>query len=177
MAGSVWVSETSPFVEPFREFFSEDQSAPLHPLDAEVLLTNSKDFPERVEAINANAKELASFLAERAEVARIYYPDRETVANYEQLRRPSGGYGGLISIVLRGGEEEARRFYDALRVSKGPSLGTNFTLACPYTLLAHYEELAWAESCGVSRNLIRIAVGMEAIDDLQARFEAAFAAI
>ena len=177
MAGSVWVSEASPFAEPFREFFSEDQSAPLHPLDAEVLLTNSKDFPERVEAINANAKELASFLAERTEVERIYYPDRETVANYEQLRRPSGGYGGLMSIVLRGGEEKARRFYDALRVSKGPSLGTNFSLACPYTLLAHYEELAWAESCGVSRNLIRIAVGMEPINDLQSRFEAAFAAI
>jgi cystathionine gamma-synthase len=79
--------------------------------------------------------------------------------------------------VLRGGEGEARRFYDALRVSKGPSLGTNFTLACPYTLLAHYEELDWAESCGVSRNLIRIAVGMEPIEDLLGRFEAALAAI
>jgi len=177
MAGSVWVSETSPFAEQFQRFLSEDESAPLHPLDVDVLLTNSKDFPQRMQVINANAKQLASFLAERAEVERIYYPDRETVANYKRLRRSTGGNGGLISLVLRGGEEAARKFYDALRVSKGPSLGTNFTLACPYTLLAHYEELAWAESCGVSRNLIRLAVGMEPLEDLQSRFESAFAAI
>ena len=177
MAGLVWVNEASPFAAQFQRFLSEDESAPLHPLDVGVLLANSEDFQERMQRINVNAEQLANLLAKRREVDRVYYPDRETVANYERLRRPSGGYGGLISIVLRGGEGEARRFYDALRVSKGPSLGTNFTLACPYTLLAHYEELAWAESCGVSRNLIRIAVGMEPIEDLLGRFEAALAAI
>jgi cystathionine gamma-synthase len=48
-----------------------------------------------------------------------------------------------------------------MAVCKGPSLGTSFTLAWPFTLLAHYTELEWAESCGVSRNLIRISVGLE----------------
>ena len=45
-------------------------------------------------------------------------------------------------------------------------LGTTFTLACPFTLLAHYGELDWAESCGVSRYLIRISVGLEEVADL-----------
>ena len=44
---------------------------------------------------------------------------------------------------------------------------------CPYTLLAHYGELEWAESCGVPRDLIRISVGMEDAGDLIARFEEA----
>ena len=44
---------------------------------------------------------------------------------------------------------------------KGPSLGTNFSLVCPYTLLAHYEELDWAESCGVDRTLLRVSCGVE----------------
>jgi cystathionine gamma-synthase len=63
--------------------------------------------------------------------------------------------------------------YDALRVTKGPSLGTDFTLACPYTLLAHYDELPWVESLGVSRWLLRVSTGLEPTSDLLARFEEA----
>jgi cystathionine gamma-synthase len=48
-----------------------------------------------------------------------------------------------------------------------------FTLACPFTLLAHYTELEWAESCGVSRHLIRISVGLEDPEDLWQRLEQA----
>jgi cystathionine gamma-synthase len=48
-----------------------------------------------------------------------------------------------------------------------------FTLACPFTLLAHYSELDWAESCGVSRHLIRISVGLEDPEDLIEDFERA----
>ena len=63
--------------------------------------------------------------------------------------------------------------YDALRVSKGPSLGTNFTLVCPYPLLAHYKELEWASGCGVPSHLLRVSVGLEAIEELWQRFEQA----
>lgn len=73
---------------------------------------------------------------------------------------PSGGYGGLLSIVLKP-EYSHEAFYDNLACAKGPSLGTNFTLCSPYTILAHFEELDWAEKYGVSRKLIRVSVGME----------------
>ena len=66
-----------------------------------------------------------------------------------------------------------RRVYDSMAVCKGPSLGTTFTLACPFTLLAHYGELDWAESCGVSRYLIRISVGLEDPEDLWQRLDTA----
>ena len=55
----------------------------------------------------------------------------------------------------------ARAFYDALPCAKGPSLGTNFTLACPYTILAHYCELEWAAEYGIEEHIVRISVGME----------------
>ena len=86
-----------------------------------------------------------------------------------------GGYGGLLSLELEQPAENAPRFYDALRVTKGPNLGTNYTLACPFTILAHYHELDWAGSCGVSRHLIRVSVGREKPEDLIARFESALA--
>lgn len=73
-------------------------------------------------------------------------------------------------------EEAAVAFFDALRVSKGPSLGTNFTLACPYTLLAHYDELEWAAGCGVASHLVRVSVGLEDADDLCQRFDEALRA-
>ena len=60
-----------------------------------------------------------------------------------------------------------------LAVCKGPSLGAEFTLACPFTLLAHYGELDWAESCGVSRYLIRLSVGLENPRELWQRLDLA----
>ena len=45
--------------------------------------------------------------------------------------------------------------------AKGPSLGTNFTLACPYTIIAHYAELEWADRHGVPLQFVRVSVGME----------------
>ena len=177
MAGSAWVSGESPMAERLQKFLEDDVSAPLFAEDAKVLLANSEDFPRRMDLINRNGAALAAHLSGQALVERVYYPARETPDYYQQVRRSRGGYGGLLTILLAGGERAARSFYDALAVSKGPSLGTNFTLACPYTLLAHYDELAWAERCGVSRNLIRVAAGLEPIDVLIERFDAALAAI
>ena len=76
------------------------------------------------------------------------------------------GYGGLFSILLREPERTAARFYDALEMCKGPNLGCNFSLCCPFTLLAHYRELDFVQRCGVHRDLIRISVGIEDVRDL-----------
>ena len=67
-------------------------------------------------------------------------------------------------------------FYDVVRVSKGPSLGNNFTLLCPYTLLAHYAELDWVEEFGVERGLVRISVGLENREELKEMIEKALEA-
>ena len=67
-------------------------------------------------------------------------------------------------------------FYDYLHISKGPSLGTNFTLVCPYTLLAHFDEIDFASSYGVDANLIRVSVGLEDYCDLKSIFSEALVA-
>ncbi len=107
----------------------------------------------------------------------VYYPDDQNpvgdgdhASRYDAFRRPEGSHGPLFSVLLTDAEQTAAAFYDALAVDKGPNLGTNYTLACPFTILAHYHELDWAESCGVSRHLVRVSTGMEAYDDLEAAF-------
>jgi cystathionine gamma-synthase len=86
----------------------------------------------------------------------------------------SGGYGYLLSIQFI--EPDAViAFHDALDVAKGPSLGTNFTLCCPYTLLAHFSELEWAAKFGVVEHLVRIRVGVEDLEILASIVQRALA--
>ena len=68
-------------------------------------------------------------------------------------------------------------FYDHLDTAKGPSLGTNFTLASPFVILAHYNELDWAESFGAERNLVRFSVGLEDEEELVEKFKKALRAM
>ena len=81
-----------------------------------------------------------------------------------------------MSFELHGGLETAKRVYNNLAISKGPSLGTSFSLCCPYMLLAHYRELDWAESRGVPPHLLRVSVGLEDCDELWDRFALALSA-
>lgn len=138
--------------------------------DATVLADNAEDFDARIARINQSTEVLCERLRAHPAVAEVHYPKFTTNAAYESVKRPGGGYGGLFSLVLKDAARTSQPYFDNLRVSKGPSLGTNFTLACPYTLLAHFNELDWAESLGISRHLIRVSVGLEDLDDLLERF-------
>ena len=147
----------------------------LYDADADVLERNSRDFAERVARINAGAEALADHLRGHPLVETVYYPKFRTPESYRRFLRPGGGYGGLLSIDLKDASRRTPAFFDALRVCKGPNLGMGYTLACPYTILAHYGELEFAEACGVSRWLVRVSVGAEPPSDLIARFDAALA--
>jgi len=143
--------------------------------DAAAVLNNSVDFAERNDVINKTSEIIADWLSEHPDVERVYYPKQsDSVSLYNKVQKPKSGYGGLMSIILHPHVCQ-RTFYDALDVAKGPSLGTNFTLVCPYTLLAHYHELDFAMSYNVPPNLLRIAVGLEPAEDLKAKFDSAFA--
>jgi cystathionine gamma-synthase len=174
MAGMAVVRPDSVFGEQLLAGLAEESGtcSPLYVADAEVLLSNLKGYPGRMAVHNANGLALASFLAAHPAVAQVWHPSRVTTENYERVRAPQGGYGPLLSFVLKNPKKTAR-VYDALQVSKGPSFGTPFTLACPYTLLAHYPELEWAEACGVPADLIRVSCGEEETSALLALFSAA----
>ncbi|KAH9836087.1 PLP-dependent transferase [Rhodofomes roseus] len=138
--------------------------------DAVYMERNSRDFRQRIHTIDDNALAVCSFLHSRslatsppparAVVKRVYYPKYETPQHYERCRVPGGGYGGLFSVTFTSAAA-SRAFYDTLGCHKGPSLGTNFTLASPYVILAHYAELDWAAQFGVEQGLVRVSVGLE----------------
>ncbi|KDQ13299.1 hypothetical protein BOTBODRAFT_33634 [Botryobasidium botryosum FD-172 SS1] len=170
--------------------------------DAVFMERNSRDFAKRVKIIDENAEAICDFLranlasppepqtkdasyfhsqSRRKVVKEVYYPKWETRDNYELYRvkestryRPSGsgGFGGLFSVTFTS-LAAAKAFFDNLACAKGPSLGTSFTLACPYTILAHYFELDWAKEYGVEEGLVRVSVGLEERDVLLEWFRVA----
>ncbi|SPJ78979.1 related to O-succinylhomoserine (thiol)-lyase [Fusarium torulosum] len=146
------------------------------PEDVIFMERNSRDFESRVVRINANSDAICKVLQTHPLVKRIYYPKfNDSKPHYEKVRLPDGGYGGLLSVVFQR-KEYAQAFFDALDLAKGPSLGTNFTLASPYVLLAHYQELEWAEQFGVDPYLIRVSVGLEETTELVSTFTKALKA-
>ena len=166
MAGSLLVSPQSRWSQQLLAAVSP--AANLADADAIALEEASRDVLERVPQLDANTRFLADRLEQHPAVAGVLHP--KDCPNFQALMRPGAGHGCLLSFELKAGETAARHVYDALRVSKGPSLGTHFTLACPYAQLAHYDELNWAADHEVPAHLLRVSVGLEEPEELWNRF-------
>jgi cystathionine gamma-synthase len=175
MAGSVILNGDSPYHDDFAAFLKAHHDNELWRGDAVALEANSGDFVDRVRVMSRNSIALYEFLSEHPAVETVFHSIEDRSGIYDHLRREDGGHGCLMSFVLKN-RAKAPAAYDAMQFCKGPSLGTNFTLVCPYTLLAHYDELDWAESCGVDRTLIRVSCGLEPSDVIVERMKKALEA-
>ena len=153
--------------------------------DALYMERNSRDFMRRIKRIDENTEAVCDLLLSHSQtsgaIKHVFYPKWTFRDNYERCRRrgpdgvPTGGFGGLLSLTFHS-DAASRAFFDSLPINKGPSLGTNFSLACPYTVIAHYTELQWAAEYGVEEGLVRVSVGMEGREDLLERFKIAIEA-
>lgn len=191
MGGSLVLNPNSRRADHFRAVLAANYQDSQWPEDSIFLERNSRDFVSRIAVIDRNTEAVADFLhghlatpEKKTSVRALFYPKYVTREHYEACRRKqpygesstvSAGYGGLFSVELAS-LAAAKAFYDALACAKGPSLGTNCTLACPYTLLAHYGELDWAQEVGVSQNLVRVSVGLEDTATLLSIFQMALEA-
>ncbi|EPQ31560.1 uncharacterized protein PFL1_00893 [Pseudozyma flocculosa PF-1] len=191
MGGSMVLNPRSRHFDRLRRALAAHYQDTFFDEDALFLERNSRDFVKRIVKIDENTRALTDMLhGERqrpgAAIKRVFYPRFVARDNYEKCRRKQafapglemqppadnddgsgsaaaaagGGYGGLFSLTFHS-LEASKAFYDTLQCAKGPSLGTNYTLASPYTILAHYTELDWAQQFGVETGLVRISVGLE----------------
>ncbi len=174
MGGSLVISPYSHWKDILKEIIPSSCVTELSNPDAIALNKSSKDVVFRVKQLNKTCIKLLRHLEKHPNVETVLHPSN--CSNFKSLMRANAGFGCLLSFKLVGGIEKAKIFYDALKVCKGPSLGTNFTLACPYVLLAHYHELDWADKCGVPADLLRVSVGLEDSEELWERFKEALQA-
>jgi cystathionine beta-lyase/cystathionine gamma-synthase len=143
------------------------------PLMSYLLYRSLKTFALRVQRQNENAMELASFLERHPKVNRVLYPGLRSHPQHAVAKRQmTGGFGGMVTIELKGGLKAAVRLCDALRVAvNAMSLGGVETLVSIPVYSSHInmtkEELA---RHGVTPGMVRISVGVEGIEDLKEDF-------
>ncbi len=137
----------------------------ISPLESSVLWECMQDFQERMDRFNTNGTILANFLSGNLAVDDVYYPSLRSNYSYNTAKKILSGNGGLVSFTLKDESENAlKKFYDRefLSIIKAPSIGSNQTLICPYTLLTNYfftdEEL---KEINLPRHLIRVSAGCE----------------
>ena len=150
--------------------------ATLDPAAAYLLGRGLKTLAMRVPAACENALELARALERNKMVARVYYPGLEDHPDYKLASRQMNGFGGgVVAIDLAGGEPEAERFFDALKLVKcAPSLGGVETMVSYPLYSSHYGFSAEQQAAaGVSAATIRFAVGIEEASDIIADVEQA----
>lgn len=201
MGGSMVINPQSVHKQTLRAALEEEYEDNYWGVDSVFMERNSRDFASRVERIDLNAEALADLLygellkernnevdKARQVIKGVYYPKYISRNHYDACRRTKnllgsgstslregGGYGGLFSIIFTS-TKASTAFYDELKCAKGPSLGTNFTLASPYAILAHYTELEWAAQFGVDSALVRVSTGLEETEELKTMFNKALEA-
>jgi len=177
MGGSVVLRRDSPHYPELKAALDSLYEDTLWYEDAEKLAENCIMFERHMEEINKNGEEMANFCQEQTgpngPLKATYHPSIVEKGLYDAVRHPMGGYGGLMSLEFND-PQRAFRFFDLLKVTKGPSLGTYYTLGCLYTLLAHRTELDTAAKFGVKPDLVRLSIGIEDRLDLKERFRQAF---
>lgn len=137
--------------------------------NAWVFLKGLETLSLRMAAHSANALALAQWLQDQPAVERVHYCGLADHPGHALAKSQQRGFGGVLSFQVRGGREEAWRVLDATRVmSLTANLGdAKTTIVHPATTTHGRLSDAEKERAGISENLIRVAVGLEAVKDLQ----------
>lgn len=149
----------------------------VNALEAWLILRGLRTFALRMEAHNRNGLGVAQWLAGRPEIARVHYPALPSHPQLELFRRQMSHGGGVLSFELAGGETAACRFIDSLRlVVHAVSLGGTESLATRPAMSSHRGMSPEArQQAGVTAGLIRLSLGIEALQDILADLEQALA--
>ncbi len=147
--------------------------------NAWVFLKGLETLRLRMNAHADNALILAQWLESRPEVARVHYAGLLSHPQHELARRQQSKFGGVLSFELKGGRDEAWRFIDGTRLmSITANLGdAKTTITHPATTTHGRLSPEAKAAAGITEGLIRVAVGLEDIADLQKDCERGFAAL
>ncbi|MDZ4141984.1 MAG: PLP-dependent aspartate aminotransferase family protein [Methylotenera sp.] len=141
----------------------------MAPETAHLLARSLTTLEVRVKQQNASALQLAQVLQSHPAIEQVYYPGLKNFTGYEIAKRQMSGFGGMLSIKIRGGAGAAVKMVDALRLfTIAPSLGGVESLVSQPSLTSHRDLTATLRvERGISDNLIRLSVGLEDPDDIE----------
>ncbi|MBS1138126.1 MAG: metZ, partial [Proteobacteria bacterium] len=141
----------------------------LSPFNAWVILKGLETLKIRMEAQSANALALARWLESQPQVARVHYPGLASHPQHALAMRQQRSGGAIVSFEVRGGREEAWRVVDSTRmISITANLGdTKTTITHPASTTHGRISPEARAASGITEGLLRVAVGLEAVEDVE----------
>jgi cystathionine beta-lyase/cystathionine gamma-synthase len=161
------------------KFHQNAAGATPGPFDCWLVLRGLKTLALRMKQHEQNALAIAKYLEKHPAVEKIYYPGLPAHPQHELAKQQMSGFGGMVSIVVRGGVENARRFLTGTKLfALAESLGGVESLVChPATMTHGSIPKDVREARGILDSLVRLSVGVEDTDDLLADVEAALSKV
>ncbi|RLA15784.1 MAG: O-succinylhomoserine sulfhydrylase [Gammaproteobacteria bacterium] len=140
----------------------------MSPFNAWVALKGLETLSLRMKAHSENALLLAQYLSDHARVETVYHPGLASHPQHELAKKQQSGFGGVVSFVVRGGRDKAWRVIDKINIlSITANLGdVKSTITHPATTTHGRLSDEQKQQTGISEGLIRVAVGLESIDDI-----------
>jgi O-succinylhomoserine sulfhydrylase len=141
----------------------------MSPFNAWVFLKGLETLSLRMKAHSANALALAQWLEQQPVVKRVFYPGLESHDQHQLAKVQQTGFGGLLSFELKGGKDAGWKLIDATRmISITANLGdTKSTVTHPASTTHNRLTPEQREQAGITDGLVRVAVGLEDIEDLK----------
>lgn len=176
--GGLLVTRNADLAEKLR-FLQNAVGAVPGPQDCFLTLRGIKTLGVRMERHCRNAARIAGFLAAHPKVRRVHYPGLPDHPGHEIARRQQRLFGAMVSIELRAGLEESKRFATLTRLfTLAESLGSVKSLLChPPTMTHASVEPEVRKRNGIPDGLIRLSVGIEDVEDLVADLDQALAQV
>lgn len=149
------------------------------PFDSFLALRGLKTLSLRMQRHSENGMELASWLEKHPKVEKVIYPGLASHPEHVLAKKQMSAFGGIVTIYLKGGEQEARRFLENCHLfTLAESLGGVESLVDHPGIMTHASvPPETRKALGISDSLVRLSVGVEDVKDLRGDLEHALAAI
>ncbi|MBK8284880.1 MAG: PLP-dependent transferase [Ahniella sp.] len=173
MVGGVAVVGDHPELLEKMAFLQNAVGAVQGPFDSFLALRGVKTLALRMRAHGANAMELAKWLEVHPQIERCIYPGLKSHPQHALAKRQMDNFGGMISIVVKGGLKKARRMMERCELfGLAESLGGVESLINHPAIMTHASVPAdKRKALGISDALVRLSVGIEDVSDLRAELE------
>jgi cystathionine gamma-lyase len=174
MVGGIVVAGSSLLAEQMG-FLQNSVGAVAGPFDAFLAMRGLKTLHLRMQAHCAAAQELAQWLEEHPKVSRVIYPGLKSHPQHVLAKRQMDGFGGIISVEVKGGLTKARRMLERCSLfALAESLGGVESLIEHPAIMTHASvPPANRKRLGISDSLIRLSVGVEDVSDLRSELDRA----
>ena len=159
LGGALIFKEAGPMFERVRSIQREGGSVPS-PFECWLSLRGLQTFPYRVRAHSESAQRVAEYLSRQGRIDSVHYPGLASHPGHKIAASQMSGFGGMMSIQVRGGEAEAFRLCAGVKLfSHATSLGG------PHSLIEHRASVE-GPTTKSPVNLLRLSIGLEHPDDL-----------